>query len=169
MQADLLAKLAPNLADRSAALRRATLQLLCRFRQPPLPAAARDLTANDATTIAAPGIVADPLPARPAASATAATAVGESPLTAAPSRQQAAAAAAAAAASDPAEIDLEGDEDAEETEGEAVNADGATARMQEANVPRSDVLPLLLTLEEDDPSLGLGRLVSINIFCIYSC
>lgn len=58
---------------------------------------------------------------------------------------------AAANGSDPAEIDLDG------SEGE--DGEQAAARKQEAAAQRSDVLPLLLALEEDDPSLGLGRQV----------
>lgn len=72
----------------------------------------------------------------------------------------------AVAVADAAEIDLEGDEDEDDdeaaTDGEVLNAEDAedaAARKREVDVPRSDVLPLLLALEEEDPSLGLGRQV----------
>lgn len=54
-QEDLLELLAPNLAAPSAGLRRETLQLLCRWRQPRVPGGA--LHNNVA---AAPGIAAAP-------------------------------------------------------------------------------------------------------------
>lgn len=50
--------LTPNLAARSAGLRRESLRLLCAFRQPLLPAAAWDLAAREDATVAGPGIVA---------------------------------------------------------------------------------------------------------------
>lgn len=55
--------------------------------------------------------------------------------------------------SDPAEIALADGED--NNSAPAAVAD----RRQEAEVPRSDVLPLLLALEENDMTAGLGRQV----------
>jgi hypothetical protein len=73
-QADLLELLAPNLAAASGGVRRETLRLLCAFRQPPLPAAARGLGADaDGAAVAAPGIAAEPRPATSASQPAAGT------------------------------------------------------------------------------------------------
>jgi hypothetical protein len=55
--------------------------------------------------------------------------------------------------SDPAEIALADGED------DCAATAAAATRQQEADVPRSDVLPLLLALEENDMTAGLGRQV----------
>lgn len=62
-----------------------------------------------------------------------------------------------AGGADPAEINLQGSDDEEDEEGAQ-----ALPRQQEADVPRSDVLPLLLALETDDLTIGLGRQVPIS-------